>query len=62
MAEGVAMEATIVRSTLPGYVTIVCSDCGVSLGFDIPEESYNKSQHYWDEFICPECRGYKGGR
>lgn len=57
------MGVSIFNSTLPGAVTVVCSDCGVSLGLDISEEEYNRSKHYWDIFICPECQTYKkGGR
>lgn len=50
------MGVVVSRSTLPESYTVVCSDCGVSLGFDISDHEYAVDQDKWDEWRCPTCK------
>lgn len=43
--------------TMPGAVTPICNECGVSLCWDIAEEEYHQHIGFWDAWICQDCNG-----
>jgi hypothetical protein len=46
-----------IKSTMLGGVTPICSDCGVSLCWDISDEEYEERAAFWDGWRCQECNG-----
>lgn len=42
-------------STMQGGLTPACSDCGISLCWDISKEEYNEKLEFWDEWRCRDC-------
>ena len=55
------MAIGILPSTMPGAVTPMCSECGVALCYDIPNEEYQEAKEFWDNWTCKECNpNYKG--
>lgn len=57
--EGGVMGITKHRGTMPGAVTPICNDCGVSLCWDIAEEEADRDRAFWDAWICQDCNGGK---
>ena len=49
------MGVHVIRSTTPGGVTPICSDCGVSLCWDIDEGQYAEEKAFWDAWVCKDC-------
>jgi len=43
--------------TMPGAMTPICNDCGISLCWDIPEEEARRDAEFWDAWICQDCNG-----
>lgn len=43
--------------TMPGSVTPICNDCGVSLCWDIGDEEYAEAPGFWDDWTCRDCNG-----
>ena len=43
--------------TMPGAVTPICNDCGVSLCWDIGIDEYQQDKSFWDAWICQDCNG-----
>lgn len=43
------------KSTIPGGITPICNDCGVSLCWDIDLEEYNQYKVFWDNWSCRDC-------
>jgi hypothetical protein len=43
--------------TIPGGVTPICNDCGVSLCWDISEDQYERECAFWDDWKCRDCNG-----
>ena len=43
------------HSTMPGGVTPICNDCGVSLCWDISNEQYAEAKGFWEDWICRDC-------
>jgi hypothetical protein len=40
---------------MPGAVTPICSECGVSLCFDVSLEEYDQLKEFWDQWRCEGC-------
>jgi hypothetical protein len=39
----------------------MCSECGVALCYDVPNEEYQEAKEFWDNWTCKECNpSYKG--
>ncbi|NCX56010.1 MAG: hypothetical protein EBW87_02280 [Burkholderiaceae bacterium] len=51
------MGITITTSTLPGGVTPICNECGISLCWDLSDCEYRERQAFWDSWVCKECNG-----
>jgi hypothetical protein len=51
------MGVHINGGTMPGAVTPICNDCGVSLCWDIADEQYERERSFWDGWRCAECNG-----
>jgi hypothetical protein len=49
------MAVSELPSTIPGGRTPVCSECGVALCWDIPDNQYEEEQAFWDAWKCNEC-------
>jgi hypothetical protein len=45
------------NGTMLGCLTPICSECGVSLCWDIDESEYRADEHFWDAWICQTCNG-----
>lgn len=43
--------------TMPGGVTPICDDCGVSLCWDISDEEFAEAPDFWNAWTCRDCRG-----
>lgn len=43
--------------TMPGGVTPICNECGVSLCWDISDSEYEAAKVFWDDWICKDCNG-----
>ncbi len=43
--------------TMPGALTPICNQCGISLCFDIGQHEYEEAKPFWDEWICQDCNG-----
>ena len=50
------MGVTILPSTLLGGYTPICSSCGATESWDISEEDYQRRLHFWDQWLCEDCR------
>jgi hypothetical protein len=53
------MGVLSLQNTLPGAVTPVCNNCGITLCWDIPEEQYARERRFWDAWVCADCNGGK---
>ncbi len=51
------MGVHVSRSTMPGGLTPICNDCGVSLCWDIADADYAEIPSFWDSWICRDCNG-----
>lgn len=51
------MGVHIHGGTMPGGVTPICNQCGVSLCWDISDEEYEDKWEFWDDWICQDCNG-----
>lgn len=49
------MGVHVYKGTLSGGLTPICSDCMVSLCWDISLEEYEEKPDFWDEWRCKEC-------
>lgn len=57
------MGAITLPSTIPGGLTPICNDCGITLCWDIDETTYQKEQAFWDGWRCEDCNpNAKGAR
>lgn len=45
------------RGTMPGGVTPICNECGISLCWDISNEDFERAKAFWDAWICVDCNG-----
>lgn len=45
------------RGTMPGAVTPICNECGVSLCWDVGEDEYKQQAAFWNDWICKDCNG-----
>lgn len=43
--------------TMPGGVTPICNECGVSLCWDVAEEEAEQDRAFWDQWVCRDCNG-----
>lgn len=43
--------------TIPGGVTPTCTECGLSLCWDIDQDEYDAARAFWDAWICECCNG-----
>ncbi len=51
------MGVYVTASTLPGAVTPICNECGISLCWDVSVEEYVSARAFWDVWICERCNG-----
>lgn len=43
--------------TMPGAMTPICNECGVSLCWDVAEEEAIRDAAFWDQWCCLDCNG-----
>lgn len=45
------------KSTMPGGMTPICNDCGISLCWDVDESEAETNAEFWNQWVCRDCNG-----
>lgn len=53
------MGITTHGGTMTGGVTPTCSECGISLCWDISRTEYLSAKVFWDAWRCQDCNGFR---